>query len=1654
MFNPFGGSFPSFERNTNERNTSREKELLKNNLNNAYRKLAEQNKLVGEVNIDENFVQSAEQSNIRTETESQDYLLEHQFDAPDLEKAKENSNARKEAKRNIGYPWIKKAEEVKKTFIEQADDIYKQMDELKESKSPQEEKQKLAEKYSEILNLLKDKWQRFKVLSSEELGAKDTELNALARNQIFIDVQNIGDDISYNDAARTKLLEQLRQQISIDVPRAESLKPDDVAVSSQETAPIEQTASSQEIAPQEIAPVEEVSLQTGLAEEEKAGDEKEKTAEQAGPEKPKGEAYVVDVSEYVKAYALRLAEQKLNDILYPPKEERQPGERRTFGDRLKGVGRGIANFGKKIWVRLGEEGYRQKFYREQLQNIQNDKDLLAGLETRILKKSQGRGTVESKKASQEVLDSVIEEFEKKIVEADEKGEIVNDPNVNQTAAELFYGWATGAIASREEFDQQVEEKIMPLVKASGRQFTNEQNRKGEAAGLMYANNFFQLAESYKSYLQNEVSKLKEKYGEDQEQIIKDEVKAQMALDIQLGLKQKDLYETKPLNTLKWYEKLVDATERIPILNKILANPVSYGVLGGVVGTFAGKGAARMAAGAGLVTLAGVAPWLAPLILGFGFGGLYAGMRRSRDLAHDRGFDLRRSTLGAESEGRRTAKMREFQYDTLTAEGLTAELQAMLQKSRLTDDDKGRVAEITARLQLERERSVDLIGVQGAEGSKHGTKAVAMKDLKIVLGEVKNKHDLGEEQLRDNVEQLKTALGKMVDERDRAFGRYKAAESVKAGVFGALMGLAGGAVAQEAGHEVMDLAGHEPKGETALQHLFHVVKGDKTYLSDKLQSMSFEWPGGAKTDINIPEGTSLRADGGYYDLVDARGKVVFDNIEINKDGFTPDTIERLRAQGFDFKDNVTTTQKMSSSLDDLKEKFHLGKHPRIEWHDEPGKRYSSFFNKAIEFEGKQQMLYLNKDANGAVYVDAKAVADNLIKNVEDAFKEFGTNPDGSVDHKLLHIKDAILDSYSKGTLNEHLQAVIIPTEEASKEGVGALVQGATVNDYHLGLPKEVSDLFTTEQSLRYLHHPVKYIELRFDNHVLATTIGGDMPPVAIAQAIHHPVILPPPASGWDVPPVMPFFPRRALEPAAKKGETAPVPEAAPVVTPPSYFYGYGAGESSENAWERRRNGYIDSGRIYPGLVEDPTVHLDTDEVSDWYFGQQKPEYLQELEQMIEKMPPMDDKCRMAICIPVADWQEKDNIKHTLEQYYTQIDKERNKKAIDPSLFEIVLFLNHPSMDWFRENLASRGKGAQEIDEEIKKTQSDIDKTISEIKDFQSEKPELKVRVFNKEFPERVPYGQIIKYAYDLACLRTHKREKPEKEDVIIVTNDADLRDISLQYVKLFIEEFDKNENENIDYMLGKRDMEQSIYEKYPTFHTIMRFGHYLEALSRSGHQKPWEVGIDGKRIKRIKDRDIQTQGRSTAMRSSIYEAVGGVDAGIEVTSHSGADVDMGYAIEAGRNGKWSGKYLNAAWLETDPRREINGYKNGRPLALLWDDWTNPDVRNRKWSEEAEKEGVQELNFARIEHEVNLFVEIWFLDGENKPFPEHPRVKQALNWLGIKNYAIEEVDGRKQIRIADPSDPFKPRDGVDVSGLIKDLSTFSERMSKVKKIKHRG
>lgn len=416
------------------------------------------------------------------------------------------------------------------------------------------------------------------------------------------------------------------------------------------------------------------------------------------------------------------------------------------------------------------------------------------------------------------------------------------------------------------------------------------------------------------------------------------------------------------------------------------------------------------------------------------------------------------------------------------------------------------------------------------------------------------------------------------------------------------------------------------------------------------------------------------------------------------------------------------------------------------------------------------------------------------------------------------------------------------------------------------------------------------------------------------------------------------------------------------------------------------------RLSPRLKEDPTIKLDPNIEIPEYFKNQTPEYMQELEGYLEQpgmQQPMDPNCDAIICMPVYDLGEGEIINHTLEQYLLQIDKTRNQQALDPSKFEIILFLNHPKKptpenprigrEFLEGELGhSYLEGAEQRVRDGKPEKYDTEEVI---KQFMAKHPELRIRYMKKEFETRPRWGDIIKPIYDLALLRAQKRAEPFRRDPTIITNDADLVAMSPTYVRDILQRMDINEIQawrdpkakKIDALIGNTDMTKDLYANAPGFLLAMRFYQYLEAQNRGNRS---------------------TQGRNTSFRGSSYAALGGVNNGTD----DGADGEFRLMINLARqDDPHTIPYTHKAWLITDPRREFDSWKKGRPLIDNWADWGKMDVYDKSRQERFPAiEDATQINKTALEYEITMVGNRWY-GGVN-----NVAMKKALGFIGLRNH----------------------------------------------------
>ncbi len=1227
------------------------------------------------------------------------------------------------------------------------------------------------------------------------------------------------------------------------------------------------------------------------------------------------------------------------------------------------------------FVRLNEEGRRRVLYNDALKAIQENKNLSAAIQAKML----GKTKVETGDigVSYKILDEVLEAYEKDIVSADEKGEVIRDSEINTNLAEIFYRHATGKYLSRQEFEKDIAEKVLPRIKALGSQkFSTDLSRGKEAQGHMYAANFWQLAEGYK----DEIKGIIAERGAENEAAMQRYISGLMNVDIHLGLKQKELFEKQPYGKLTWMERAVDKLQSVPVLGKLTANPVVFGAVGSLMGQGAVKGFMRAGLVAGTATV--FAPATASLLAGGAIGGAFMWYRRSRDLRHDREMDQRRMALGETSGGQRTNKIREYAYELKTANDLKEQLDELMAKNAVTDEEKKLVADIMARLDLEKSLNENFISVTEKSG-RSGVRMFEMNPMLLALKQVQEKFGLSEDSLRSLIDAQKDSILKDINSQDKRFESFRKKESAKSAILGAIAGIAGGALSQFGIDQIRHFSGGQKHG-SFIESLYHAARGEKPYeiFGGKL----FEHHvAGVASAFNLPEGYQIvdHGSGGKHlvDILDPSGHAVSQNLEIGSDGqLTPAALEQMQGHGFNVVDHVHKAQGdvdlipgKETHVAGLEEFKDLAKHARADWHDEPGPRYSNFYHKLIEFEGKQQMLYLEKDSNGMVYINADRVAKNLLENARHAFAEYGTNPDGSVDSKLQHLMSQLEQWNKEGTLAEHLQSAVIPTNEANHKGLSILTSGIIVNGhYRIPLPKELWAAFSDPSKFKDGSLPFRFNELRLDGHVLATAQGHEyMSTGGGGGGVPHEIIthnydIRPPMKP-DTPFPLPFAPRKPLE--RTLGPRVP-------------YYGY---ESNATPEQRSRFAQARS----ETLKANPDAILDYRKEIKTYFEQLDPAYRAEIERLAVEAGPMGKEVRLTVAIPVAGHQEEKNIYHSLENFL-------NQKA-DFNNFELVLFVNNPVRN-------KEGKKVSSAE------------TLSEIERFKQDYPELKVSVMYRELPiEQAKIGIIRKMLNDAILKREYDRSGANR-DLIMLSNDADNAGMSPDYIQNFINKFDQNPK--VDAYLGQLDWDPHAYVRNPLAHVGTRLFQYLSVQTRrkpGGH--------------------IESSGANFAFRSTIYAGVGGYETSDD-SSEIGEDNVLGFKIKEARAGS-SRKAIAFAGaktsrLYTSARRSEKAIADGLAPIEQWHRGFGAfedEVRKVKWSEKFKK-----LDF-KNEKQVRLFVQDleriinrtigvrYYGPATSKTF------KNAFKWLGIKYEVVNDY----KIHIKDASKLLKGLEEYQTQGL---------------------
>jgi hypothetical protein len=970
--------------------------------------------------------------------------------------------------------------------------------------------------------------------------------------------------------------------------------------------------------------------------------------------------------------------------------------------------------------------------------------------------------------------------------------------------------------------------------------------------------------------------------------------------------------------------------------------------------------------------------------GMVLAGGVAGLRESAKMEDDRARHAIAMASGREfnpAEAPRRKELQEAMYEMISAKTATEDLHNLLyetvggvERQRILtpgeiDQVLSSLSHIDSRIALSDKGKLDLLGYSDEAMIEVERTNLDLERYKAKIA-LKNAFagnpSLGNFDARLQTltsareDEIKKGRGG-IEERDATFKKIKRRHVVRAMATGALTGLTFGLVAQEVGSAwsgqqgvVEGFKGGTGQQVTSLEWAREkiwealgmnsssnglgvetVINGQTVVNTSVIGGVVHEVHSTLNSTVKLPEGFELNASGthpGTYEIIH-EGKSVANNIEIDpKTGnLTPNSLSLLDKAGFHTNTSVSNVNHSVASgvagskavnvqdfAHENADKFEKIK--RLGWADNgtvrPDKNELKLWDpveKNGQYEYVVKMNHTGSVFNGQHIDPVKLASEGKLKALFSLSHDSQGHPievpikyEGGKMTFDVDPKDPILGQlFHKGPNGEIIcdaRYVEVGAEMGSTNGVKEFVMCATEEG------KGVNTI---------------------------NTIGNPKIDDFIEKNVKTDIFVPRDPDVY-LPPIIPLVPRTPLEPTKGK---------APVVSP-YYGYGYGeygGGEKDIERWKKVKS---------PTLTKDPTAKLNQEKELELYFEQQKndsefgEEYLRKLDKRVEekKLERLLNKdTKVVVCIAVHGVAEADNIYKTLELYAKQEADSLKKSAF-------VLNIN-----W----------------REFENKSTSIEKTLAEVERAKKDFPQLRIAYFTEEISLQLMlktnnriHSLIMKNLNDTVLRGIQKSNL--KDDVYLISNDADCRGMSSKYLKDVIDTVEKEPE--VDGFLGKIEWGSEVYNKYPGYHVSMRIMQYLDAVGRNR--------------KSTREKYIASSGANFICKTSTFAAVGGYEPHVG----AGADVGLGQKI---RHARLSGapadsrpfplSYINSAWLDTDPQRGLGNYLAGLPISMMWNDFDKSGYKPRTelvipaGSEESFEKFDDVVS--RIEFQINGFINGW-------------------------------------------------------------------------------
>ena len=701
--------------------------------------------------------------------------------------------------------------------------------------------------------------------------------------------------------------------------------------------------------------------------------------------------------------------------------------------------------------------------------------------------------------------------------------------------------------------------------------------------------------------------------------------------------------------------------------------------------------------------------------------------------------------------------------------------------------------------------------------------------------------------------------------------------------------------------------------------------------------------GTGLHMKVPDGLEVKFDKGSrsFDLISSKnGAHIMDNVEFGKNGrINPASADQLRQLGLDFDQHPVRVQGSPKIVDS---------HRFINWHERRGdiettRIIDNAVNSRPGLIGDHNELDLHasgdngnwQQSNGSIKIGISGITEDGSWNGSRSY-----NVPQALEQGRGKIMVTVNDHFKKS--GQYKTFLFDVSKDKDGDGWHAVIpknhpvaswfgKGGSIDDFHgpslEQLQNPQSSVLDSRNSLAFVID---------DDHSPHT---GDFVSIAsIPGSGEAPYEIPSPdieyrsvitgiaidGPGETLPAFgPPIYQRRGVGAPNKRPEGPPPP-----VTPYDRYMG------GEGRYGRRQQEAEEILReVSPRIKDDARLDLATE--GDWYRDHidelQGEDYKREVIDLYESSPELQNlpaETKALVLLPVGATGESENIYDTLSMWAKQA---RVKKGD----FSIVLAVNHLEG---QQNDPELAKKIQKTKDEIARAQNDFpDLKIISV-EFEISQDLVNQRNSQQEGPGII--GDITRRLYDLSLLAATdhvKKGTSEKDDILLIRSDADIKGLSPVYV---------------DRMLKGAEVMQSA----DAFRGEKVFGvndpslrKNLPGLMIAGAFAAFRYRGDGSRNP---SRSLWLDGTNFSVRASTLAAIGGMGSSqysgagsddlwigtrINVARGKPADSGVGYGGYQNEPGKEDTdpqdspiRFVGAA-IDSDPSRLIGVYlAGGNPL----------------------------------------------------------------------------------------------------------------------------